>query len=124
MPIAKAAAGAAGSQPAGRGLPSLITPTPCSPQEYLVAALPLDPAAILIERAFPGDVKAAMYNCLFAPSTVLRRRANADIFSPDVAAKLSVARTAWAAALPDRSPAAGIFVRCCAFLLLPSSFPI
>lgn len=73
-----------------------------------MAALALDANAVLLERAFPDDVKAAMFNCLFAAPAVLKRRENAGTFLRDTATRLSSARKLWAEALPANSPAAGV----------------
>ena len=116
-------AGASGSQPSGRALPSLISPTPSSPQEHLVAALELDPSAVLLDRAFAGDAKAAMFNCANAPKAVLCRRGKAVAFLREAAGQLEGARGRRAAALPENSPAVGIHFPLVHFLAAKLNFP-
>ena len=96
---------AAGNQPSGAALPSLLPGEPSNPTEHLNAALKTDPFSILLEQALSADEKRTISNCATAPDQVISRRFAAKAFLADAARKLEPQRTSWASQLPENSPA-------------------
>ena len=100
--------GAAGNQPSGVALPSLLTGEPSTLEEHRDAALLIDPFTMLLGRAISTDGKKYISDCALTPDLVIARRMAAKATLAESARKLEGQRNQWADNLPENSPAQNI----------------
>ena len=97
--------GAAGGQPSGLALPSLLSGEPSTPEEHRDAALTLGPFTVLLERAISTEERKHIEERPTIPDLVIARRMTARVALAESARKLEGQRKQWADNLPEKAPA-------------------
>ena len=99
---------AAGVQPSGRALPSLLTGAPVSVEEHVECAHAVNPMQDLLEAAVPSESYEVINACVHRPGDIIAHRLKGGAFLHQMANAWEPHRAQWAAALPPDSPANGI----------------
>ena len=103
--LATALTGAAGSQPAGAALPSLVRGEISTPDDHVVAAGRINPTATLLTSVLPPRSRATAHRAALSPDSVISDRVAALADLRALSDSLSPFRARWAASLPPDSPA-------------------
>ena len=99
---------AAGIQPSGRALPSLIPGDPQSVEEHLACAWGVNPMQQLVDAAIPPEFSEVINACASTPDEIIVRRLKARAFLHKLSVAFEPNRVKWAEALPVDSPVKGI----------------
>ena len=121
--MSNALMGAAGVQPAGAGLPSLIRGVFSSPEAHVAAASAVFPVTELLTAALSSNVRAVASRCISGPVAIASAREQVLAELSDMSSRLVGDRAAWASVMPDGSPARELNLPLFALLARSLNYP-